>query len=224
MATRTIHPPITIGQRFERLLVIEEASPYIWKCHRHRRWKCQCDCGNVIVAHDNNLKRRTVLSCGCWTLDRLTKHGHNNVGKTTKTYRAWQAMKSRCYNQKVACYDRYGGRGIRVCDRWLESFENFLSDMGECPPGLSLDRLDNSGNYEPENCEWRSRVDQTNNRRSNVYIEWQGKKMTLADAARFVGLPYYVVRSRISDHGWSSEKALTTPVAPNGGRYIKSND
>jgi hypothetical protein len=159
MATRTIHPPITIGQRFERLLVIEEASPYIWKCHRHRRWKCQCDCGNVIVAHDNNLKRRTVLSCGCWTLDRLTKHGHNNVGKTTKTYRAWQAMKSRCYNQKVACYDRYGGRGIRVCDRWLESFENFL-----------------------------------------------------------------VVRSRISDHGWSSEKALTTPVAPNGGRYIKSND
>jgi hypothetical protein len=206
---------ITPGTRFGRLIVVQEAERHISpKGKISRQWKCLCDCGEYTFVQFSNLKNGGTQSCGCYKKEiqesggTYWKHGQTK----SQLYRVWHGMKQRCLNPNYPAYKDYGGRGITVCDRWINSFENFLSDMGECPPGLSLDRIDNNGNYEPGNCKWRSRIEQENNKRSNVYIEWQGRRITLAEAARLSGINYSVIRMRLSQLGWSPQKALTTPV------------
>lgn len=152
------------GQRFGRWTVLSRAEDY-------RRgipqWSCRCDCGKAGVVRANILKAGESKSCGC--LNREMKRNYSHGLSQTRTYEAWKHMIQRCTNPHAKHFSYYGGRGITVCERWLSSFENFLADMGERPPGLTLDRYpDNDGNYEPDNCRWATWTQQAANRRKRA--------------------------------------------------------
>jgi hypothetical protein len=126
-------------------------------------------------------------------------------------------MKGRCYDPKAKHYDRYGGRGIRVCGRWRLSLDAFIEDMGPRPPGMTLDRKENSGNYEPNNCRWATRTEQQNNRHNNVRVTWNGQDMTVTQLAQKVGMSPIILKRRIVS-GMSPEDAAATPVKRLGRR------
>jgi hypothetical protein len=136
-----------------------------------------------------------------------TKHGM----KKTKTWEAWHGIKQRCHNPNVSQYQYYGARGIAVCDHWRYSFENFYNDMGECPPGYSIDRMNVDGNYEPSNCRWATEEEQRNNKTTSVFVEYEGERLTAAQMARKLEVPYKLFKGRL-DRGWSIDKIITTPV------------
>src|SRR5436190_19682968 len=143
------------GQRFGRLIVIEIAAR---KGPGGRSlWLCRCDCESKVVAWGGNLRSGNTKSCGCLrrevSYENHFIHGEGKSGKTTSEYHSWQAMRARCLDPNNRAYKWYGGRGIRVCARWLK-FENFLADMRRRPAGRSLDRINNDGDYEPSNCRW----------------------------------------------------------------------
>jgi hypothetical protein len=135
-------------------------------------------------------------------------------------YNIWNAMRQRCENPSNDAYDRYGGRGIKVCDRWLK-FENFLADMGTRPSGKSLDRVDNDGNYEPGNVEWRGRSQQARNKSNNRRFEFMGKNLCIAEWCEEIGMKDQTLKNRLYSYGWSIERALTTPVRKWPGMTIR---
>jgi hypothetical protein len=157
------------NKRFTRLVVIRRVK----NRGKHPYWLAKCDCGNSTTARGNHLRAGDVQSCGCIAVERgktlsirYPRDSHKGTG--TPEYTAWNGMKNRCYRRKTWNYPRYGGRGIRVCKRWLgaNGFVNFLADMGYRPsPAHSLDRVNNDGNYEPSNCRWATPKEQANNRR-----------------------------------------------------------
>lgn len=167
-----------LGQRFGRLVVQASVRHNGWM-----RWECLCDCGGKNIVATSTLRQGGVKSCGCYGRETRVKHGHYG----SRTYSIWQDMLSRCRNPNTEAYDNYGGRGIKVCERWTV-FVAFLEDMGEAPKGLTLDRKDNNADYTPGNCVWASRRAQANNRRTNVYVTVHGKRMTVAAACRAYNL------------------------------------
>jgi hypothetical protein len=195
-----------IGERHGRLTVVERA-PNKSASDTNARWKCVCECGRETVQYGQDLKKGKVVSCGCWNDEKRFKHGLAN----TPVHRIWIAMNSRCTNPNLKEYPNYGGRGIKVCERW-KSFENFIADMGVRPDGYSIDRINNDGDYEPSNCRWATTKQQLNNRRNSRILELNGERKTVAEWADHLGVKYDLIRNRVDRYGWSIERALTTPA------------
>ncbi len=193
------------GQRFGRLVV--KSFSHVSK--KRRYWRCFCDCGNIKIAMVSNLRKGATNSCGCLRSEVTSKLRPGIIHDMSRTgiYRIWKNMRERCRNFHNL---RYGGRGIKVCERW-HKFENFLDDMGEQPAGLSIDRIDNDGNYEPGNCRWATPVEQNNNTSRKRLITLNGEIHTIADWERIQGFTKNTIGYRIR-RGWSHKKAVFTPV------------
>ena len=184
------------GQRFGKWVVLHRVEGALWKC--------RCDCGNEREVQTGTLKLGKSKSCGCAGKDWCRTHGMEG----TATYNVWAGLIQRCTNKRCREYPRYGGRGIRVCARWRESFEAFLSDMGEKPSGKSIDRIDNNGDYEPGNCRWATNSEQMRNRSTTEMLTYQGETLPLPEWAQRLGIKRKRLERRIRD-GWSVEEALS---------------
>jgi len=192
------------GQQFGQLTALEYVG--------NRKWLCKCTCGNETSVRNTYLLSGHTRSCGCLrtrkTVERTTTHGLT----ASKVYRAWEHMKTRCTNPNHPATHHYMGRGITVCARWLDSFEAFYEDMGEPPtPKHTLERIDNDGPYNPDNCKWATRTEQMRNRRSTIMLTYAGKTRPLVEWAEQFGLRKTTLRARIR-RGWSVENALMIPV------------
>jgi len=196
-----------INKKFGRLLVLKKNG-----LNKYGRslWLCRCDCGNKVIVEEYNLRHGRTKSCGCLQrellINRITTHNMTH----TNLYVAWIQMRDRCKNTANESYHNYGGRGITVCERW-EKFENFYSDMGERPKGLTLERIDNNKGYSPDNCKWATHKEQANNSRHNVIINYKGQRLIMAQWAREIGIKCNTLSRRIQRH-WPIEKALTQPT------------
>lgn len=174
---------------------------------RVKYWICKCNCGNTKSIVGYSLKRGSTKSCGCTQGNR---HGETIGGVHTKEYMAWARTKAKCQVKSHHAYKWYGGRGISMCKRWLDSYENFLSDMGRAPSKKhSLGRIDNDGNYEPSNCRWETHIQQVNNTRANRRIEYQNEIKTIAEWSRHLGMSYGLIRDRISKN-WPLDKVFSS--------------
>lgn len=181
-------------------------------------WKCLCSCGNIGEVRGISLVSKWSQSCGCLQKDIAKSQKANLIHGLygTATNMVWSGMLQRCNNERSKHYPNYGGRGITVCDRWLQ-FENFFTDMGEKPTGLSLDRIDNNKGYSPDNCRWATREVQANNRRSNRLLEYNGEFKTQALWSRQYGILSATLAKRLRI-GWSMKDALLIKPTKNGRR------
>jgi hypothetical protein len=195
-----------IGQQFERLLVISAAGRDKWG---KSLWLCRCNCGVERIVEGTNLKSGNTKSCGCLNLqltaERFTTHG----GSETPEYKIWKQAKQRCTNPNDKDFHDYGERGIKFL---LDNFEEFLAHMGPKPgKEYSLDRIDNSGNYEIGNVRWATQKDQCRNKRSNRYLTFQNETLCVIGWAERLGFNSKTIRTRLS-LGWSVERTLSTPI------------
>jgi hypothetical protein len=190
-----------VGQRFGRLVVT--SGPYALP-ERRRAWECMCDCGKVTRTVTNALTSGHTKSCGCHGADARRAANLTHSMTPTKEYRAWRSIKLRCHVETNPSFKKYGARGIVVCERWRESFENFLADMGTAPsPRHSIDRIDNDGPYSPENCRWATHTEQVRNRRKT--LRFNGRP--IADIAEELGERYATVYSRFRKFGTPYQEA-----------------
>lgn len=196
------------GQRFGRLSVIGRAP----NRNKNPAFFCLCDCGTQTTALGGNLRKGSTQSCGCLMVDRTiaANRVHGAASRRdgrSREYQSWAKMIQRCTNPNDPNFEKYGGRGISVCERWM-AFENFILDMGVAPEGLTIDRKDNNGNYEPANCHWVDRRAQANNRRSNRLISHNGVTQTLSQWARERGIKVSTLGMRLNQYKWPVAKAL----------------
>ena len=201
---RKIKTIIREGDKYNRLTAIKFD-------HRNEKgeqcWLFRCSCGNEKVIRVSEVKNSHIKSCGCLVKERMTTHGMTNSSE----YKIWTDIKKRCSNKNNKGFKNYGGRGITVCKRWL-SFENFFVDMGKRPSSkYSIDRIDNDKGYSKENCRWATAKEQANNRRSNRLLTFDSKTQNIKQWAFEKRIRYATLYARIKK-GWSTEKALTTPV------------
>lgn len=190
-----------VGLKFGRLTVLSELP------ERDRQGKvvveCKCDCGNTVPVRSSMLKSGLTKSCGCLqkeiTGERSKIDNRTHGFAKTSTYVTYYMMLNRCNNPKSKPYPHYGGRGIKVCERWMQSFENFLEDMGERPSAnLSLERKNNDGDYELSNCKWADRYEQANNKSNNTFISYKNELYTIAELARLLKINRHILRDKTS--------------------------
>lgn len=186
------------------------------------QWLCECKCGVRKIINGGNLLQKISTSCGCrkrmLTIKRCTKHGHTAGGKTSPEYYTWHSIKRRTTDPNDKNYKHYMGRGIKMCQRWINSFETFLADVGRKPKwARSLDRIDNDGNYEPGNVRWATQSQQTRNTRKSISITYNGRTQNIRDWAEEIGMSPDVLYARIRVYGYSVEEAMTKPI----GRWAK---
>lgn len=197
------------GRVYSRLTVVSEASKPEGSKRTNRQWLCRCECGVMKVVDGADLSRGDVRSCGCFKVEKATKHGK----KGSRVYGIWAGMKKRILNPKEPCYPRYGGAGLEIEEDW-KSFEAFYADMGDPPTERhSLDRVENSLGYIRGNCRWATPEEQMNNTKKNRFYEFDGESLTVAQWARKVGIRPHTLFMRLA-YGWEFERALTTPVRP----------
>lgn len=198
--------PDLIGQTFGRLTVFGRAP----RRKNHAYWLCRCACGREKEVYGSDLRHGKTKSCGCLA----RKHGESK----SPTYLSWVGMRRRCIREDRPHWGDYGGRGIRICDRW-ESYENFVADMGERPAGCTLDRIDNDGDYEPSNCRWATPSEQSRNRRSNRPITVDGETRTIVEWSELSGVHRSTIWRRLK-RGWAPREAVFAPLAASN-RYTK---
>jgi hypothetical protein len=195
------------GLRFGRLVVREYVAS---NKHGQPQWRCVCDCGGQRVVLANALRSGLTVSCGCRRQETLTAGRLRHGLSGHSAYKTWKAMISRCYDEADKDYSGYGGRGVLVCDRWLE-LESFIADVGEKPRGQSLERMDNSKGYSPENCRWATPREQGANKRNNNILKIGGVEIHLADVARKFGLTETTIARRLAA-GMTGDQIVSVPV------------
>lgn len=201
------------GRKFGRLTAIRRVEKPDGAKTRGPYWECLCDCLALVVVAASCLVGGSTQSCGCLRRELNIQKAQRNIRhgmSHTKIYHVWWSMMQRCYNPNHPSYAHYGGRGIAVCGKW-HSLESFYEDMGHPPRGLSIERIDNNGNYCPENCKWGTNEEQNNNRSISHFVEYNGEKLTLSQCSRKFGINKHTLRGRL-ERGWSAERALTEPA------------
>lgn len=193
------------GNRFGLLTAVRRHSR---NDHLQLEWEHECDCGKSYVAFPHTA--RESQNCGCQTSDKKSRASKTHGRSKTTLYKAWHGMTQRCINKQNRFYRYYGGRGIKVCDRWMD-FENFLKDMGERPEGYTIERIDNNEGYNPNNCKWATRKEQQRNRRVSVLVTVNGAKASLEDACNQAGIHPTTIRGRIK-RGATPQEAFDKPV------------
>ena len=198
------------GLKFMHLLVLEEAGK---NKDGRTKWLCKCDCGNYHTTLGKYLLNGDTTSCGCRrarilreTTERQTTHHMTG----TRLYQIWSGIRGRCNNPNEECYPNYGGRGIKICDEWNSNFTTFYewAINNGYKENLTIDRIDNNGDYNPNNCRWTDLKTQANNTRRNHYLTYKGETKSLAEWAEIKKINYSTLRARINTYHWSVEKAL----------------
>lgn len=192
-----------VGKRFDRLLV----ESFEGIRHGRRRWRCLCDCGNFVIVSTSSLRTQNTRSCGCLAKETVSNYRHGM--HSSREYRIWCSMISRCHSSTSSGYHKYGARGIKVYRRWRQSFEEFYLYVGSAPsPKHGIDRINNSKGYFPGNVRWATQEEQSRNKTTNIWLELGAKRLILKDWAREMGLPYGTLYRRFRV-GWDVNRILT---------------
>lgn len=186
------------GKQFGKLLVLSR-SEYSKTAHAYL-WNCQCECGNIVKVSGNNLKNGHTKSCGCLKIKKQKTHELSD----TRLYNIFYNMKSRCYNTKNPYFYNYGGRGITICNEWLNDFTAFYNwaITNRYKDNLQIDRIDVNGNYEPTNCRWVTIIQNSNNKRTNRYETYMGETHTIAEWAKILGINKSTLYNRLTRHSF----------------------
>lgn len=207
-----------IGERYGRLVIIRELQPHITPSGKKERIVlCECDCGSEKSVMLSALRSGNTVSCGCLRSEKSSERrlkAKSDMAKTgSRLYRIWREMKRRCYKQYDPSYKYYGGRGIKICDEWVHDINIFVewSVSNGYADDLSIDRIDSDGDYCPENCRWVDYKTQNNHTSRNHYITYNNETLTIKQWSEKTGISYNALKSRLNKHGWSIERALTTP-------------
>lgn len=194
------------GLKFNRLTVIGRHPIK----RRQAWWECRCDCGTITKVGSFELKTGMIKSCGCFNRESESKHPDGHRMSKTKIYQVWEGIKQRCTNPKSYAWGKYGGRGIKLCNEWMD-FDAFYRDMGSTyKTVLSIERIDNNGPYCKSNCKWATINEQAYNKRSTRYIQCGGIEMLAKDWAEVMGVTPHLIFSRLSS-GWSEDRAIRQP-------------
>lgn len=203
---------LAAGLQIGKWTLVRPAEP---DKHGRQMWTCQCDCGRCVVVSAYSLRSGRSSRC---TNCNPVKHGACRRGQTSRLFGVWQSMLQRCNNPRDAQYANYGGRGVKVCTRWLE-YANFAQDMGQRPSDKhSIDRIDNGGNYEPANCRWALPAVQLRNKRNNIFLTHDGRTQVLSDWAKEYGLNAGTVYTRLMRLGKTGAALFAAPMRRGRGK------
>lgn len=205
------YPSDLTGFKFGRLTVIRKNGVERRGKSSHSIWLCLCDCGMEKSVVRDKLISGDTISCGCYKRESAKKRFKKHGMAGTRIWKIWVGMRSRCNRESDKSYPDYGGRGISVCEEWSK-FEPFAkwALLNGYANELTIERIDVNGDYCPKNCKWATKSEQSNNKRNNRMINYEGKKQSLADWSRELNIPYRTLLSRINMYGWSVERAFTT--------------
>lgn len=213
-----------IGKKYGKLTAVKDLGTFWISGVKRRKIECICDCGNVHVATISHLKLGQVKSCGCLSngsrvkaIEKCTKHELINHG----LYKVWSSIQQRCYNPKHRSYKNYGGRGILMCEQWRENFYSFYqwAVANKWEQGKPIDRINNNGNYEPDNCRFVTIKENNRNKRKNINITFNGVTQCIAAWAADLNVDFKTLKYRLSNNQWSLEEALTTPKNTKYGKF-----